>query len=197
MQTDGTQNIQSHTANIAKPGRRNRQSDKATSWTTQESPFRLPAEATDLSLFQNVQTSPWSHPASCSKVLGAHSAEIKRPEGETTHPPPSTVDVNRNWCYKFRTLYAFMVSRGIRLTCVYLEPTRSYTIFTATYDGPACKKIPFTITNSRGNAHTEQKTLPTSIIITVKDLGRIAPWFICSVVFIIGSKYLQNTINRN
>jgi hypothetical protein len=59
--------------------------------------FRFLAGAGNSSLYHRVKTGCAAHPASCPKILGALSLEIKRPGREVDHSPPSSVGVKNLW----------------------------------------------------------------------------------------------------
>jgi hypothetical protein len=62
----------------------------------------------NLSLQHRVQIGFGFHPDSYQWVPGALSLEVKRPEREADHPPPSSAEVKNAWIYTSTPQYTFM-----------------------------------------------------------------------------------------
>lgn len=75
---------------------------------TEGSAFRFTATATDISLFQRVQTGSAAHLPFCKMDTSFYSG-IKQPTRETDHPFPYSFEVMNARSYSSTPLYAFMV----------------------------------------------------------------------------------------
>jgi hypothetical protein len=69
---------------------------------------RFPAGAGNFSLHHRVQNGSGAHPASYTMGTAALSPEVKRPEREVDHSPPSSAVVNNAWSYTSTPQYVFM-----------------------------------------------------------------------------------------
>lgn len=53
----------------------------------------IPTEAEDFPLLQNVEIDSWTHPA------GASSPNVKRPDLQADHSPPSSTELKNYWSF--------------------------------------------------------------------------------------------------
>jgi len=58
---------------------------------------RVPTEARDFSLLQNVKTGSAAHTTSCSTGIGVLSRGVKRPERGVDQSPPSSAQLKNGW----------------------------------------------------------------------------------------------------
>jgi hypothetical protein len=89
---------------------------------------RFPAGAGNFSLHHRVQNNSGAHSASYPMGTRVSFPVVKRPERETDHSPPSSVEVKNAWSYTSTSQYVFMawclVKHKDNFT-FYLLPNRS------------------------------------------------------------------------
>jgi hypothetical protein len=72
-----------------------------------DSRVRFPAWAGNFSLHHRVQNGSGAHPDSYPMGIGSPSLEVKRPEREADHSPPSSAEVKNAWSYTSTPQYVF------------------------------------------------------------------------------------------